>query len=593
MTELLKLKLASLPMEPGCYLMKNSHGEIIYVGKAKKLKNRVNSYFTGAHNFKTTKLVSQIADFDIIVTSSEKEALLLEINLIKKHRPRFNIMFMDDKSYPYIKITTEKYPTCQVVREFKKQKNARYFGPYPDATAAYQTQKLLNRLYPLRKCKVMPKKVCLYYHIGQCLGPCEFEIPEETYKDLRNSMIRFLQGDVKELLERLKNEMNEAAEQLEFEKAKEKYELIQSIEHIVDRQNMDQDDRVDRDVFNYHVTNGYIAIFGLFVRSGKVLERELVIETLVEDPEETFISFVAQYYLKNPVPKQVCLPLNLDVNLLSEVLDCTVVQPVRGKLKKLIELAKVNAQTNLERQFSTLEQRSTFHENAVSQLKELLHLPVLDRIEVFDISHLSGSYTVGGMVVYEDHRFKKSDYRRFRLSTGNSDSDSMKEVLYRRYFKVKKEGLRAPDLILMDGGLVQINACLEILSMLQMDIPVAGLVKDDAHQTSNLLFQTGEILPMNRKSDVFFLLTQIQDEVHRYAVTYHKLLRDKAMTISILDEIDGVGPKRKKDLMNHFRSFKKLKEASEQEIAQIVPGAVAHEIFMMLHQSQAEDSFIE
>lgn len=593
MTEQLKLKLSTLPMEPGCYLMKNSHGDIIYVGKAKKLKNRVNSYFTGAHNFKTTKLVSQIADFDIIVTSSEKEALLLEINLIKKHRPRFNIMFMDDKSYPYIKITTEKYPTCQVVREFKKQKNARYFGPYPDATAAYQTQKLLNRLYPLRKCKVMPKKVCLYYHIGQCLGPCEFDIPEETYIQLRNSMIRFLQGDVKELLDQLKQEMNEAAEQLEFEKAKEKHELIQSIEHIADRQSMDQDDRVDRDYFNYVVSNGYIAIFGLFVRSGKVLERELVIETLVDDAEDTFISFIAQFYLKNPVPKQVCLPLQVHADLLSEVLECAVVQPVRGRMKKLVDLAKVNAQNNLDRQFSALEQKSAFHQQAVGQLQQLLNMPHLERIEVFDISHLSGSYTVGGMVVYEDHQFKKNDYRRFRLSTGNSDSDSMKEVLYRRYFRVKKDGLRAPDLIMMDGGIVQINACLEVLSMLQMDIPVVGLVKDDAHQTSNLLSQNGEIIPMDRRSDCFFLLTQIQDEVHRYAISYHQLLRSKAMTVSILDEIEGVGPKRKKELMNHFRSFKKLKEASEEQIAHIVPKAVAHEIFMTLHQSQADDSFIE
>ncbi len=593
MNEQLKLKLSTLPMEPGCYLMKNSHGEIIYVGKAKKLKNRVNSYFTGAHNFKTTKLVSQIVDFDIIVTSSEKEALLLEINLIKKHRPRFNIMFMDDKSYPYIKITTEKYPTCQVVREFKKQKNARYFGPYPDATAAYQTQKLLNRLYPLRKCKVMPKKVCLYYHIGQCLGPCEFDIDEETYKELRTSMIRFLQGDVKELLDQLKTEMNEAAEQLEFEKAKEKHELIQAIEHIADRQSMDQDDRVDRDYFNYVVSNGYIAIFGLFVRSGKVLERELVIETLVDDAEETFISFIAQYYLKNPVPKQVCLPAQVHTDLLSEVLDCTVIQPARGRMKKLVDLAKVNAQNNLDRQFSALEQKAAFHEHAVAQLKQLLDLKELQRIEVFDISHLSGSYTVGGMVVYENCQFKKSDYRRFRLSTGNSDSDSMKEVLYRRYFRVKKEGLRAPDLIVMDGGIVQINACLEVLAMLQLDIPVVGLVKDDAHQTSNLLSEDGRILPMDRKSDCFFLLTQIQDEVHRYAISYHQLLRNKAMTVSILDEIDGVGPRRKKDLMNHFRSFKKLKEASEDEIAQVVPKAVAHEIYMTLHQSQADDSFIE
>lgn len=593
MNETLKLKLSTLPMEPGCYLMKDQHGQIIYVGKAKKLKNRVNSYFTGAHNFKTTKLVSQIVDFDIIVTSSEKEALLLEINLIKKHRPRFNIMFMDDKSYPYIKITTEKYPTCQVVREFKKQKNARYFGPYPDATAAYQTQKLLNRLYPLRKCKVMPKKVCLYYHIGQCLGPCEFDIPEETYKELRNSMIRFLQGDVKDLLDQLKQEMIEASENLEFEKAQEKHELIQSILHIADSQIMDKDERIDRDYFNYAVQNGYIAIFGLFVRGGKVLERELVIETLVDDAEETFISFVLQYYMKNPTPKQICLPQECSIELLCELLDCTVTQPVRGRMKKLVDLTKVNAENNLQRQFEVLEQKSTFHENAVAQLKNMLNLQVLDRIEVFDISHTSGSYTVAGMIVYEDLRFKKSDYRRYRLSTGNSDVDSMKEVLYRRYFRVMKDQLRAPDLIVMDGGMTQVNACLEILEMLHLDIPVVGLVKDDAHQTSNLLSQQGVIIEMDRRSDCFFLLTQMQDEVHRYAITYHKLLRDKAMTVSILDEIEGVGPKRKKDLLKHFKSFKRIREATIQQLSDIVPVTVAQEIFKTLHQSQVDDSFIE
>lgn len=593
MNETLKLKLSTLPMEPGCYLMKDQYGQIIYVGKAKKLKNRVNSYFTGAHNFKTTKLVSQIVDFDIIVTSSEKEALLLEINLIKKHRPRFNIMFMDDKSYPYIKITTEKYPTCQVVREFKKQKNARYFGPYPDATAAYQTQKLLNRLYPLRKCKVMPKKVCLYYHIGQCLGPCEFDIPEETYKELRNSMIRFLQGDVKDLLDQLKQEMKEASDNLEFEKAQEKYELIQSIQHIADSQIMDKDERIDRDYFNFAVQNGYIAIFGLFVRGGKVLERELVIETLVDDAEETFISFVLQYYMKNPTPKQICLPQECSIELLCELLDCTVTQPVRGRMKKLVDLAKVNAENNLQRQFEVLEQKSTFHKNAVAQLKNMLNLQVLDRIEVFDISHTSGSYTVAGMIVYEDFHFKKSDYRRYRLSTGNSDVDSMKEVIYRRYFRVIKDQLRAPDLIVMDGGLTQVNACLEILEMLHLDIPVVGLVKDDAHQTANLLSQQGKIIEMNRRSDCFFLLTQLQDEVHRYAITYHKLLRDKAMTVSILDEIEGVGPKRKKALLKHFKSFKRIKEATIQQLSEIVPFTVAQEIFKTLHQSQEDNSFIE
>ena len=470
------------------------------------------------------------------------------------------------------------------MREFKKQKNARYFGPYPDATAAYQTQKLLNQLYPLRKCKTMPKKVCLYYHIGQCLGPCEFDLPEETYKQLRSDVIRFLSGDVKDLLNQLRNEMSEAAENLEFEKAQEKHQLIQAIEHITDRQSMEKDDRIDSDYFNFVVINGYISIFGLFVRGGKVLERDFVIEPLVDDAESTFISFLMQYYTKNPQPKQLCLPLECDVDLISEILECNVMQPVKGRMKHLVDLAKVNAENQLTRQFDQLEQRSSFHDTAMDQLKSLLNLPDLDRIEVFDISHTSGAYTVAGMIVYENLRFKKSDYRKYRLSTGNSDVDSMKEVLYRRYFKVMKEGLRAPDLIVMDGGITQVNACLEILDMLHLNIPVVGLVKDDSHNTANLLSQHGELIELDRRSDCFFLLTQIQDEVHRFAISYHKQLRDKAMTTSILDEIDGVGPKRKKELLKYFKSFKKLSEASVEQLSEVVPLAVAQEIHKTLHQ---------
>ncbi len=581
-SEALKSKLITLPMEPGCYLMKDKHHEIIYVGKAKKLKNRVNQYFVGAHDHKTTKLVSEIVDFEFIVTTSEKEALVLEINLIKKHRPKYNIMFMDDKSYPYIKLSADRYPTCTVVRDAKKDRKAKYFGPFPDATAAYQTMKLLNQLYPLRKCRRMPDKVCLYYHIGQCLGPCEKEVDAKQYAAMIAQITAFLKGDVKDLLKELKERMEKESENLQFEKAQATLALIQSIQHITDRQMVQVEDRRDRDVFSFYEDKGYLAIQGLLIRGGKLLERELATQPLYEEASESFLSFLMQYYENHPVPPEVVLPVIAESDTLASLLHTKIIHPQRGYRKKLLDMAAMNAKKTLLNKFEQLDYQKTRKENCLEELRRLCKLESLDRIEIFDNSHISGHFTVAGMVVYQNYQFARSEYRHYKLHTGNSDTDSMKEVLYRRYFRALNENSRLPDLLLVDGGFTQIRAALEILEMLDLDLPIFGLVKDDKHNTSGLMDRNGEIVCLDRSSDAFFLLTNLQDEVHRFAIQYHRKLRSKAQTQSILDEIEGVGPKRKKQLMNHFRSFKRIKEASVEELSQIVPMEVAKKIYEAL-----------
>ncbi len=583
MNDYLYAKLKTLPQEPGCYLMKDKNGTIIYVGKAKILKNRVNSYFVGAHNYKTTKLVSNIVDFDYIVTASEKEALLLEINLIKKHRPKYNIMFMDDKSYPYIKLSNEAYPTLKVVRDLKKDRKAKYFGPFPDATAAYNTMKLLNTLYPLRKCKTMPKKVCLYYHIGACLGPCEIEIDPEIYAKMRNDITKFLKGDVKDIKKELNDKMNLAIEQLAFEQAKEIHDLLISIDHIIDKQQIQTENNQDLDVFNYYADKGYLAIQGFFVRHGTLLEKELSLTPLYDDPQESFISFIMQYYQAHPMGDELVVPLEIDATPLSELLEMKISQPFKGYRLKLLDMAKNNAKNNLEQKFNVLDRVQDSNDESLEELASLLNQKSVSRIEIYDNSHISGHFTVAGVVVYVDGIPSKNDYRLYKLHTQNSDVDSMKEVFYRRYFRMLNENGVFPDLILVDGGLNQINAAKEILDMLDIHVTICGLVKNDKHQTANLMNTDGEIIPISLESPLFFMLTRMQDEVHRFAISYHRKLRSKAQTKSILDDIEGVGEVRKKKLMNHFKSFKKIKEATVDELSQVVPKEVAANIYNMLH----------
>lgn len=583
-------KLKILPAMPGCYLMKNKDGDIIYVGKAKKLKQRVRQYFVGAHDFKTTRLVSNIDDFEYIVTSSEKEALLLEINLIKKHTPPYNIMFMDDKSYPYLKLTKENAPVLKVVRNTKDRK-AYYFGPFPDSGAAWETAKLLNRIYPLRKCRRMPKKECLYYHMGQCLAPCIREIDERVYADMVSGIQKFMRGDVREMLDTLHREMEQASEELLFEKAQEKLSLIHAIEHVTAKQQIDFKDRKDRDVFGYYVDKGYISIQGFFLRGGKLLERTLSIEPLYENEADAFVSFILQYYANNPLPQEILIPKEYDITHLEEILDTKILQPLRGDKLKLVDMVLANAKNAHEQKFELVERKESRRYEGMEQLCNLLQKEI-HRIELFDNSHISGTHNVSGMVVYRDGEPSKKDYRTFRLGEYISDLDSMKEVIYRRYFRLLKEGARFPDLLIVDGGYLQIEAAREIIDALDIPLTICGLVKDDNHRTSNLMDVNGNILPVKRDSSLFFLLTQMQDEVHRFAISYHRKLRGKAMTKSILDEVEGIGEVRKKEIWKHFKSLKRLKEATIEEIRQVVPEKVAQNIYNILHNTdqKSEDA---
>ena len=583
-SDLIKSKLELLPASPGCYLMKDINQEIIYVGKAIKLKNRVKSYFVGAHNYKTTKLVSNIVDFEYIVTATEKEALLLEYNLIKKHAPKYNIMFMDDKSYPYIKLTIEKVPTLKVVRN-TIDKKAEYFGPFPDSSAAYQTIHLLNQLYPLRKCKKMPKKECLYYHIHQCLGPCINDIEASVYQGMTHDIKRFLRGDVSDLLTNLKKEMNVASEKMDFEKAQEKLTLVRSIEHVTAKQQVQFNDKKDRDVFGFYIDKGYISIQGFFLHNGKVLERALAIHPLVDEPESTFISFIMQYYGKNPLPYEILLPKEINAELLEAALEVKVSQPLKGNKLKLVEMVINNAKDSHKQKFELAQKDENKKEIAMSALSTLFAKPI-HRVEMFDNSHISGAFNVSGCVVFNDGEPSKKDYRLYRLGSYISDLDSMKEVIYRRYFRILKEGTPMNDLLIVDGGWLQIQAAKEILDELGIDITIAGLVKDDHHRTSNLMDKKGNILNIKKDSPLFFLLTQMQDEVHRFAITYHRKLRSKAMTKSVLDDIEGIGEVRKKEIWREFKTLKNLKEATVEELSKILPLTVSKNLYNALNATK-------
>lgn len=584
----LKEKLATLPLEPGCYLMKNKAGTIIYVGKAKKLKNRVNSYFIGAHDHKTTKLVSQIEDFDYFVTETEKEALLLEINLIKKHRPRYNIMFMDDKSYPYIKITHEPYPVVKVVRETTKDKKAKYFGPYPDATAAYNIMTLINGMYPLRKCNIMPKRVCLYYHLHQCLGPCEFEVDPNVYVKMIEEITRLLKGDTKALRDKMTGLMNEATSQLNFEKSMEYRDFLKSLDYISDPQIVMSQGSEDRDVFAYYEDSGYLAIQGLFLRGGKLLDRSLTVQPVYAEAEEEFMAYVLQYYQSNPLPKEILLPQGETLAGLNDVLDANVMQPQRGVKRSQVELARKNAENNLKQRFEVLSRQSAHQEEANRLLAITLHEKEIHRVELFDNSHISGQHAVAGLVVFDDGVPNRKEYRTYQVHNANDDLANMKEVLYRRYLRLLKENSVLPDLILVDGGLTQVKAALEIREMLDLNIRIAGLVKDDNHRTAELMNEDLEILPIPKESPLFFMLTRMQDEVHRFALSYHQKLRSKAQTKSILDEIEGIGPTRKKELLKHFVNFRNIKEATLTQLIEVLPEEVAKRVYEMFHPQDTD-----
>ncbi|MDT2384280.1 excinuclease ABC subunit UvrC [Enterococcus avium] len=590
MNERIKNKLALLPDQPGCYLMKDKNGTIIYVGKAKILKNRVRSYFTGSHNTKTERLVSEIVDFEYIVTESNIEALLLEINLIKKNDPKYNIMLKDDKTYPFLKITNEKYPRLMITRKVLKDK-AHYFGPYPDVNAANETKKLLDRLFPLRKCKPSQKTPCLYYHLGQCLCPYAFHVDPQVYKDMVEEIKRFLNGGHTEIQKQLEEKMKLAAADMEFEKAAEYRDQIRAIETVMTKQKMTNTDLVDRDIFGYATDKGWMCVQVFFVRQGKLIERDVSMFPFYNDAEEDFLTYIGQFYQENEhfIPKEVLIPDNIDKPSVEAMLATKILQPQRGEKKKLVKLAGKNAQVALNEKFDLIGRSEARTIGAVEKLGDAMNIPAPIRIEAFDNSNIMGTDPVSAMVVFIDGKPAKKEFRKYKIKTvkGPDDYASMREVIYRRYSRVLKEGLPFPDLIVIDGGKGQVDVAKDVLAnQLGIDIPIAGLAKDDKHKTSELLFGPElNVVPLERNSQEFFLLQRIQDEVHRFAITFHRQLRSKNSFASKLDNIDGLGPKRKKMLLKEFKSLKNIQAATVDELQEVgLPKQVAENTFNQLQE---------
>lgn len=571
MNELLKEKLAILSENPGCYLMKDRQGTVIYVGKAKQLKNRVRSYFTGSHDGKTARLVGEIVDFETIITSSDIEALILELNLIKQYDPKYNIMLKDDKSYPYLKITAERHPRLVITRRVKKDKG-KYFGPYPNAHAAAETKKLLDRIYPYRKCQKLPTKSCLYYHLGQCLAPCIQEVEVDTYKEMTANITRFLNGGYQEVKKELTEKMREAAEDLAFERAMEYRDQITNIEMVMEKQSMSMNDFTDRDIFGYATQEGWLCVQVFFMRQGKLIERDVSIFPLYKEPEEEILTFIGQFYQKSThlLPRELLVPPTIDAELVGELLQTTTLIPQRGKKKDLVQLAMKNAEISLAEKFQLIQRGEQRTIGACDALGEALRISTPLRIEAFDNSHTHGVDPVSAMVSFVDGKPNRNDYRKYKTKTAAAHDDygAMREVVRRRYIRVLKEELPLPDLVLIDGGKGQIEAAREVIEdELGLSIPIAGLAKNDKHETSELLYgNPPEVIPLKKTSDAFYLLQRIQDEVHRFAITFHRQKRDASVITSSLDAIPGVGPKRKMALLQFFGSVKKIQEATAEEL---------------------------
>ncbi len=573
--ENIKKKLALLPDSPGCYLMKDKNNTIIYVGKAKILKNRVKSYFRGEKFGKTKLLVDNIVDFEYIVTGSEKEALLLEINLIKKYDPKYNIIFRDDKQYPYIKLEYDKYPELSIVRPSKrmKQKNVRLFGPYPNSYAAKKIVQILNRIYPLKKCKTFKDDLCLYYHIGECLGYCKLDIEKEKMDNMVMEIISFLNGNYHDIIKRLEEEMYEASDKLNFEKAKDLKEVMDYIKITLERQKIDFNDNIDRDIFNYYVYKDYISIQVLHSRNGNLVERDSYIYELNEDEIDVLSNFIISFYEQDErlKPKEIFVPDGIDNLLLSEVLNVKVITPIKGDKKRLLDMAKENAKIKIEDKISLIKNDYNRTINANNELGKLLGIDV-HRIESFDNSHLFGDFRVSGMVVFIDGKKSTKDYRKYKIvGEEKDDYHMMQEVVERRYVRAINDNLALPDLILTDGGIIQINATKEILDNLCLNIPVYGMQKNDKHRITALITEDNTEIPIEKNSDLFHFLETISEEVHRFTINYHKEIRSKGSLSSKLDLVPGIGDKRKKALLKTFGSLKGIMNASDDELSKIIP----------------------
>ena len=570
-----KEELREVPKKSGCYLMYNKDNIVIYVGKAKILFNRLHSYFNREHTGKTKKMVSEIDHFEYIVTASETEAFILEINLIKKYDPKYNILLRDDKSYPYIELTKEEVPRLLVVRQIGKKKNKdRLYGPYPNVTAARSTVNLLNRIYPLRKCNTYSKKPCLYYHIKQCLGYCNYKIEKETIKTMEKEIIEFLKGNHDVVTNKLTIDMNKYSENLEFEKAKELKEIIDYIKITLTKQKVEVNDNIDRDVIGYYVFKGYLSIQIFFIRNGRIQERISKTIEIIDEVGEELTRFIATFYKKNVlIPKEILVPDIVDDKLLENYLNTNVKIPVKGVKNKLVEMANNNAKIKIEDDYELIKKDEEKTYEANEELKNILNLDKLDRIEIFDNSKLFGTFNVSGMVVFKNSKPSKNDYRKYKITNDkNDDYGTMKEVIYRRYFRVLKDDLEKPDLIIVDGGIGQINIAREVLKSLNLDIKVVGLKKDSKHTTNSLLANEPiEEIKIDKKTNLFYYLERMQDEVHNFTISYHRKIRSKGSISSIIDNVEGIGEIRKKELLKKYKTITKLKEATIEDLNEILP----------------------
>lgn len=585
--EKLKEKLSLLPEVPGSYQMKNKDGNIIYVGKAKNLKRRVNSYFNRVQTGKTLLLVNEIDDFEYIVTSTEIESLILEITLIKKYNPKYNILLKDDKTYPFIELTLNPYPSLKVVRNVKRKKKVnKLFGPYPNVKAAKTTVEMLNRVYPLKKCNGMPKKECLYYHIGECLGYCINKNVDTT--EMVKEIISFLNGNHDFITKRIRNEMDKASENMNYEKALELREMLNDIEITLKKQKIDLNIKEDFDVINYYNHNNYLTVVVFFIRNGILFGRNFETFEYCGDVNDNIIEYLIKFYENNGISlKHLIVPKELNIDILQAYLNVKVTTPQKGKIKKLLDMASDNAKAILNEKEELLKKSNEARYNAIKELESALNMDKIYRIEAFDNSHLFGTFYVAGMVVFDEFVPNKNEYRKYKINSEvKDDISAMREVIYRRYYKVLMENLEKPDLIIVDGGKAQIRAAKEIIESLNLNIKVVGLAKDDKHKTNVLIDSDLNQIELNKRGNLFLFLNKIQDEVHRYTISYHRNIKSKGALSSMLDLVDGIGEVRKKELLKRFGSLKKMKEASIEDLNEILPNDIAKKLYNYLEEME-------
>ncbi|MCR8969504.1 excinuclease ABC subunit UvrC [Facklamia sp. 7083-14-GEN3] len=586
-------RLPLLPDLPGCYLMKDVNDKIIYVGKAKNLKNRVRSYFRGAHDSKTTKLVSEIHHFETIVTNSNKEALILEINLIQQYKPQYNIKLKDGSMYPYLKITNEKDPQLIITNQVLKD-GGHYFGPFPNVQAATATQQLLQKIYPLRRCGKNEKRACFYYHLGQCIGCCDHPISKETYQKQINRIKRFFNGEVGPIKNDLKRKMSEAADKLDFEQAADLRDQIEYIETTVERQAIMSQEYDNMDVFNFYYDKGWISIQTFMLRQGSILKRKAALFPSYgeKEPDNELTTYIARFYKEqyNVIPKAILVPATVDQEVLEEVFEIPVQTPLRGKKKSMLDLCEKNAKLALDEKFRLIEASKLKTLGAIEELAEALKVEQVNHIEAFDHSHIQGVHTVSGMVVYQEGKPDRKNYRKFKIKSGDGANEfaHSQEVIRRRYTRLLREDKPLPDLILMDGGIIQVRAARDVLeNELGLSIPIAGMVKNDKHKTASLLDgYTEKIVELDPRSQAFHFIQRVQEEVHRYAISYHRKVRSKSQVASILDTIPGVGPATRSKLLKHFKSLQKIKQSDVDTLRRLgISRPVSKRILEFLNDS--------